>query len=282
MASVLDHDRFARQREAMIEHAIVGRGVRSERVLDAMRNIPREAFLPPSMEEFAYEDAPLPIAADQTISQPYIVALMMEALGLEGSEKVLEVGTGSGYAAAVLSRLAKQVYTVERIGQLAEKAASTLADLGIVNVHVLHGDGTHGWPEHAPFDAIVVAAGGPIVPESLKRQLRVGGRMVMPLGRDVRVQELVRITRASHDEYTTEELADVRFVPLIGDEGWRETALRPRDRARSSRDEQLRVITRSRETFDSIDSIDLDPLMRRIGDARVVLLGEATHGTSEF
>ena len=170
MATVLTHDRLAARREAMIEHAIVGRGIRSERVLAALRSVPREAFLPSSLEEFAYEDSPLPIAEGQTISQPYIVALMSEALDLSGGEKVLEVGTGSGYAAAILSHLAGQVYTVERIGQLAEKAAATLADLGIVNVHVLHADGTHGWPEHAPFDAIVVAAGGPIVPESLKRQ----------------------------------------------------------------------------------------------------------------
>jgi protein-L-isoaspartate(D-aspartate) O-methyltransferase len=282
MATVLERDRSAARREAMIEQAIVGRGVRSQRVLDAMRSVPREAFLPPSMEEFAYEDAPLPIAAGQTISQPYIVALMMEALELSGGEKVLEVGTGSGYAAAVLSHLAKHVYSVERIGQLAEKASSTLADLGIVNVRVLHGDGTHGWAEHAPYDAIVVAAGGPVVPETLKRQLRVGGRLVMPVGSDVHVQELVRVIRRSHDEYTTEDLADVRFVPLIGDEGWREKTLRPRERAPSPRDEPLRAIAGARETFDAIESADLEPLLRRIGDARVVLLGEATHGTSEF
>src|SRR5574337_462934 len=204
----------------MVEHAIASRGIGSELVLAAMRDVPRERFLPPSLAEFAYEDTALPIAAGQTISQPYIVALMADALALEGGEKVLEIGTGSGYAAAVLARIARDVYTVERIGELAGKAASTLADLGIANVHVRHGDGTHGWAEHAPYDAISVGAVGPAVPEALKRQLRIGGRMVIPVGTDARVQELVRVTRRSHDEFESEDLADVRFVPLIGAEGW--------------------------------------------------------------
>ena len=203
---------FDRLRHEMVEKAIVGRGVRSELVLDAMRSVPREAFLPAQLREFAYEDAPLPIEQDQTISQPYIVAFMTEALGLHGGEKVLEIGAGSGYAAAVLSRIAGEVYTVERIGQLAEKAAAKLADLGYHNVHVLHGDGTRGWPEHAPYDGIIVAAGGPSVPESLKEQLKVGGRLVIPVGRDPKVQELIRVTRVSEDEYEREDLADVRLA----------------------------------------------------------------------
>ena len=146
---------------------------------------------------------------------------MTEALALEGGEKVLEIGTGSGYAAAVLSRIAANVFTVERIGQLAEKAAAVLADLGYRNVHVLHADGTRGWvADHAPYDAIVVAAGGPEVPESLKTQLKIGGRLVIPVGIDRRVQELLRVTRLSEDEYQTEDIADVRFVPLVGAEGW--------------------------------------------------------------
>jgi protein-L-isoaspartate(D-aspartate) O-methyltransferase len=149
---------FAQLRDEMVEHHIAARGVRSTRVLQAMRKIPREAFLPGNLQEFAYEDSPLPIAEGQTISQPYIVALMAEALLLEGGEKVLEIGTGSGYAAAVLAEIAAEVYTVERIGQLAEKAAAALAEQGYDNVHVLHGDGTRGWPDHAPYDAIVVAA----------------------------------------------------------------------------------------------------------------------------
>ena len=173
---------FAALRDGMVDRQVAGRGVRSHLVLDAMRAVPRESFLPETQREFAYEDAPLPIAENQTISQPYIVALMTEALALKGGEEVLEIGTGSGYAAAVLSRIARNVYTVERIGQLAEKAAAVLAQLGYANVHVLHADGTRGWPEHGPYDAIVVAAGGPEVPESLKAQLKIGGRLVIPVG----------------------------------------------------------------------------------------------------
>ena len=211
---------FAALREEMVERNIAARGVRDELVLAAMRKVPRELFLPKSLREFAYEDSPLPIAGEQTISQPYIVAFMAEALLLRGGEKILEIGTGSGYAAAVLSEIAATVYTVERLGQLAEKAAATLADLGCDNVHVRHGDGTKGWPEHAPYDAIVVAAGGPQVPEALKEQLKIGGRLVIPVGADQRSQELVRVTRISAKQYRSEDIADVRFVPLIGEEGW--------------------------------------------------------------
>ena len=166
----------------MVERDIAARGVRDELVLDAMRKVPRELFLPKRLREFAYEDSPLPIAGEQTISQPYIVAFMAEALMLKGGEEVLEIGAGSGYAAAVLSEIAANVYSVERLGPLAERAAETLAELGYDNVHVLHGDGTRGWPDHAPYYAIVVAAGGPQVPESLKEQLKIGGRLVNPIG----------------------------------------------------------------------------------------------------
>jgi protein-L-isoaspartate(D-aspartate) O-methyltransferase len=279
---------FVRLRDEMVEQAVRARGVRSELVLHAMRSVPREAFLPNQLREFAYEDAPLPIEERQTISQPYIVALMTEALDLQGGERVLEIGTGSGYAAAVLAQIAGEVYSVERIGQLAEKAASTLADLGYHNVHVRHGDGTMGWPEHAPFDAIIVAAGGPTIPESLKEQLKIGGRLVIPVGRDPKVQELVRVTRTSESDYQREDLADVRFVPLIGQEGWpaegREpAATRPvRPFTRIIKKALAQEIANSCEPFESIETAQLDRLLARIGEARVVLLGEASHGTSEF
>jgi protein-L-isoaspartate(D-aspartate) O-methyltransferase len=279
---------FNKLREEMVKTAIFGRGVRSELVLNAMRSVPRESFLPTQLHEFAYDDAPLPIEEGQTISQPYIVAFMTEALVLRGGENVLEIGTGSGYAAAVLSEIAADVYTVERHGPLAEKAAATLADLGYYNVHVLHGDGTRGWPAHAPYDAIIVAAGGPTVPESLKTQLKVGGRLVIPVGADQRAQELVRVTRVSQTEYRREDLADVRFVPLLGEEGWvPEEANKVRiphaPSAVAYGDERLvNKIASAAEPFDSIDMADLGALLNRIGDARLVLLGEASHGTSEF
>jgi protein-L-isoaspartate(D-aspartate) O-methyltransferase len=278
---------FAQLRDRMVARQVAGRGVRSDLVLNAMRTVPRETFLPEPIQEFAYEDAPLPIAEGQTISQPYIVALMTEALALKGGEEVLEIGTGSGYAAAVLSRIARNVYTVERIGQLAEKAAAALANLGYANVHVLHADGTRGWPDHAPYDAIVVAAGGPEVPDSLKAQLKIGGRLVIPVGIDRHFQELVRVTRVSQHQYKTEDIADVRFVPLVGEEGWapqedRSVSPEYRPGVKTSDGTLAKAIATSCEGFEAINSADLEPLLRRIGNARIVLLGEATHGTSEF
>jgi protein-L-isoaspartate(D-aspartate) O-methyltransferase len=277
---------FVSRRSDMVEHQIAARGVLSKLVLEAMRKVPREEFLPPSLREFAYEDSPLPIAEGQTISQPYIVAFMADALLLKGGEQVLEIGTGSGYAAAVLAEIAADVYSVERIGQLAEKAAVTLTKLGCDNVHVLHADGTQGWPEHAPYDAIVVAAGGPRVPESLQQQLKVGGRLIIPVGTEVRAQELVRVTRVSQTEFRREDLADVRFVPLLGKEGW-EPEVKPPLRqkfqvVRPSEQPLSRIIASAAEPFGSIETADLNPVLNRIGDARVVLIGEASHGTSEF
>ena len=279
---------FAELRREMVEKQIAARGVRSSLVLDAMLQVPRERFVPESLSEFAYEDSPLPIEAEQTISQPYIVALMIEALDLRGGETVLEIGAGSGYAAAVLSRIAGEVYTVERIAELAQKAASTLADLNYRNVHVRHGDGTRGWPEHAPYDAIIVAAGGPSVPDTLKDQLKIGGRMVIPVGSDPRAQELVRVTRLAKDDFESEDIADVRFVPLIGEEGWLPeqgklaSFARPLARRQRADEDVINAIGFACTPFTSIDTADLTPLLDRIGDARVVLLGEATHGTSEF
>lgn len=208
------------RRRSMVERQILGRGVRDERVLEAMRTVPREAFLPESLAELAYDDTPLPIEEEQTISQPYIVALMAEALELKPADRVLEIGAGSGYAAAVLSRVAREVYTVERHGSLAGLARERLRRLGYGNVQVLHGDGTLGWPEHAPYDAIVVAAGGPDVPRSLQEQLAPGGRLVIPIGSDPRTQELIRVRRTGPDQWEREDLGAVRFVPLVGAQGW--------------------------------------------------------------
>jgi protein-L-isoaspartate(D-aspartate) O-methyltransferase len=289
MTSASEAGAYAERRRTMVERTIAQRGVHSRLVLEAVGAVAREQFLPAELREFAYEDAPLPIEAGQTISQPYIVALMTEALGLQGGERVLEIGTGSGYAAAVLAQIAKEVYTVERHGELASKAAETLAGLGCNNVHVRHGDGTLGWPEYAPFDAIVVAAGGPSVPEALKSQLKIGGRLVIPVGADRGLQELVRVTRHSEHQYQTEDLADVRFVPLVGAEGWAPEraddtpAARQRVRRGRTGDLELaKTITSCCERFTDLESVELEPLMRRIADARVVLIGEATHGTSEF
>jgi len=211
---------YSKLRERMVDYQIARRGVTSRVVLDAMRKVPRERFVSKGNRRFAYDDSPLPIGQSQTISQPYVVAYMAEALALEGGEKVLEIGTGSGYAAAVLGEIAAEVYTIERIKALADMARVVLEDLGYDNVHVQHGDGTLGWPDQAPFDGIVVTAGGPEVPETLKHQLRIGGRLVIPIGGYTTFQQLVRVTRVAEDEFDTEDLIPVRFVPLVGDEGW--------------------------------------------------------------
>lgn len=211
---------FSAQRQTMVDTQIRRRGLDAPSVLAAMRAVPREVFVPGYLQDSAYEDGPLPLLLGQTISQPYIVALMVDALALQPGQTVLEIGTGSGYAAAVLAQITAQVYTVERMAELAQTAMATLARLGITNVHVQHADGTLGWPEHAPFDAIVVAAGGPRVPEALTRQLRVGGHLVMPVGDDRHYQDLVRVTRRSEHSYTTDHLTGVCFVPLIGEQGW--------------------------------------------------------------
>ncbi len=211
---------FENLREEMVDQ-IRARGVESPRVLRAMGRVRRERYVPSCLGEFAYEDSALPIEEEQTISQPYIVAFMLDALGLLGDEKVLEIGTGSGYAAAVLGEIVREVYTIERHDKLARTAAERLARDGYGNVHVRHGDGTLGWSEQAPFDGIVVAAGGPSVPESLRQQLAIGGRLVIPVGDAPGHQQLVRVTRTAADQFQEERLAKVRFVPLVGAAGWR-------------------------------------------------------------
>jgi protein-L-isoaspartate(D-aspartate) O-methyltransferase len=202
----------------MVERQLAARGITDSRVLAAMERVPREAFVPPELAEYAYDDSPLPIGEGQTISQPYIVALMAEAAHIGPGARVLEVGTGSGYAAAVLAELAASVVSIERHAALAEKARAALMELGYGNVEVIEGDGSRGVPERAPYDAILVAAGAPAPPDSLKRQLAEGGRLVIPINVDSH-QELRVITRRG-DSYEEEDLGAVRFVPLLGEEGW--------------------------------------------------------------
>jgi protein-L-isoaspartate(D-aspartate) O-methyltransferase len=213
-------DKFEKERERMVTRQIASRGVTDQAVLDAMWVVPREVFVPKAYRDYAYDDAPLPIPDNQTISQPYVVAYMIAMLELKSTDRVLEIGTGSGYAAAILSRIVSEVYTVERHRRLADYARERLAEVGYENVHVLHDDGTHGWPEHAPYDGIIVAAGGPSIPVTLQKQLAVGGRLIMPVGRRRHHQNLVLLTRVDEDVFTDEKLAPVAFVPLIGDEGW--------------------------------------------------------------
>ena len=214
--------RFAEQRSFMVETQIAGRGISDAAVLAAMQTVPREKFVPARLADLAYDDGPLPIGEEQTISQPYVVALMTEALQLTRTDRALEIGTGSGYAAAVLAKIAAEVYTIERIASLAESARDRLAALGYASVHVRCGDGSLGWPEHAPYNAIVVTAGGPDVPQALLDQLAVGGRLVMPVGPSSYEQRLVRRVRATTDTFTSEDLGPVAFVPLIGAQGWPE------------------------------------------------------------
>lgn len=278
---------LAERRAFMVERQIAARGIRSARVLKAMNTVPREAFLPEELREFAYEDAPLPIAQKQTISQPYIVALMVEALQLEGHESVLEIGTGSGYAAAILAETVRKVTSIERHKALADRARELLQQLDYQNVSVIEGDGSQGMAEGAPFDAIVVTAGSPSVPESLKRQLAVGGRLVIPVGETKTNQALLRITRVGENEYQEEHLSDVRFVPLVGKSAWQETtpASAPAQGQKAQTADQVdisKLIAEAAEAFDDIEHVDFDKILQRIGNARVVLIGEASHGTSEF
>jgi protein-L-isoaspartate(D-aspartate) O-methyltransferase len=208
-----------RRRARMVEHQLEARGIADARVLDAMRRVPREQFVAVSLRRDAYADAPLPIGNGQTISQPYIVALMTESARVGPSDRVLEVGAGSGYASAVLSLLAAGVYAIERNADLCDAARRRLERLGHCNVKLRCGDGSVGWPEAAPFDAILVAAGGPAIPVALREQLADGGRLVMPVGDTPHHQELVKVTRHGA-AYRQETLCSVSFVPLIGARGW--------------------------------------------------------------
>ena len=213
-------DAIAAARRAMVETQLVRRGIQHPEVLRAMGTVPRERFVPPGEAPHAYDDSALPIGELQTISQPYIVALMLEAIAPSATDRVLEIGTGSAYGTAVLAEIVAEVYTVERLPTLAAAARTRLDELGYRNVHVLDGDGTLGWAAHMPYDGIVVTAGGPDVPAPLLPQLRVGGQLVIPIGPTARAQDLVRVTRRAPDDYVRASLGPVAFVPLIGAAGW--------------------------------------------------------------
>jgi protein-L-isoaspartate(D-aspartate) O-methyltransferase len=269
---------FAKARDRMVERQIAARGIRDRALLEAMRSVPREAFVPGHLDEFAYDDSPLPIESGQTISQPYIVALMIDAAGVKPGDRVLEIGAGSGYAAAVMGRIAAEVLAIERHHELARLAGERMARLGYTNVDILEGDGTEGLPEEAPFDAILAAASGSHVPEALLEQLAIGGRLVMPVGEPQSVQSLVKVTRISDDEYEEEDLGPVRFVPLIGAHGWRDP-----DKAGEGRPPSAPALLRkAAEPLPALDDLAFAEAFDRFADARVVLLGEASHGTSEY
>lgn len=214
-----DEAQYARQRKSMVADQIVARGIRDPLLIDALLEVPRHRFVPRENASMAYADGPLPIGQGQTISQPYIVALMTELLKLTGEENVLEVGTGSGYQAAVLARLARQVHTIERHGPLAERAERCLQDLGVTNVQIHVGDGSLGLPKYAPFDAIIVTAAAPKVPQPLLEQLAPAGRLVIPVGASG-AQDLQR-WRRENDNFEYESVLPVAFVPLRGEHGWK-------------------------------------------------------------
>jgi protein-L-isoaspartate(D-aspartate) O-methyltransferase len=213
---------YAAEREAMVERQLKRRGIAEQRILDAFLAVPREAFVDAAHAHLAYGDHPLPIEAGQTISQPYIVALMIQAAGIKPGDKVLEVGSGSGYAAAVISRIAAEVVGIERQHELVDAARERLERLGYRNVRIVEGDGTRGCPGEAPFDAILAAASGSHIPQPLVEQLNPGGSIVMPVGGPGWVQKLVKAAKQKDGTLQQSDLGDVRFVPLIGEEGWKD------------------------------------------------------------
>jgi protein-L-isoaspartate(D-aspartate) O-methyltransferase len=215
--SVQDH--FAAARNQMVEQQLVRRGIHHPALLNAMREVPREVFAPPDLQQFSYDDAPLPIGNGQTISQPYIVAAMIEAAGFEATHRVLEIGAGSGYAAAVMSRIVQHVYAIERHADLTTAAIKRITVLGYSNIELRTGDGTKGWPEKAPFDAILVAASGTDVPPAFRNQLAIGGRLIIPIDRGHRWQTLCCIVRRTGEVFEERDLGAVKFVPLIADDG---------------------------------------------------------------
>jgi protein-L-isoaspartate(D-aspartate) O-methyltransferase len=217
-------DGFEMVREAMVERLRTHYRISDERVLSVMQRLPRHQFLPAALAAQAYKDNAVPIGGGQTISQPFIVARMTELLALKGDEKVLEIGAGSGYQSAILASLARKVFAIERLPQLAAEAEQRLRALGLRNITVKTADGTEGWDTYRPFDAILVAAGGPVIPEPLIAQLKTGGKLVIPVGNEERSQRLVLVTKTALS-YTTEDHGPVSFVPLIGSFGWKESKM---------------------------------------------------------
>ncbi|MBM4424590.1 MAG: protein-L-isoaspartate(D-aspartate) O-methyltransferase [Chloroflexi bacterium] len=211
---------FADARAQMVREQLVARGITAKRALAAMGQVPREQFVPPEHRSFAYDDGPLPIGEGQTISQPFVAALMTQALRLSGEEHVLEIGAGSGYQTAILARLARRVWSVEKYALLAAHAREALSKLGIVNVEIAVGDGSFGWAEHAPYDAIIVTAAAPSIPAPLIEQLKPEGRLVIPVGS--RIDQDLECWQRRGEAWHIERLSPVRFVPLVGEWGWRE------------------------------------------------------------
>jgi protein-L-isoaspartate(D-aspartate) O-methyltransferase len=295
-AEVLD-SAYARDRAFMVERHLKARGIDDPLLLKAMGTVPRETFVPEHLQEFVYEDSALPIESGQTISQPYIVARMIELAEIKPGDKVLEVGAGSGYAASVMSRMANKVFAIERHEELAKLAAARLKRLGYANAEIICADGTKGLAEEAPFQAIIVSAGGPRVPEALKQQLAIGGRLIIPIGQ-FGYQTLIRVLRTGEDSFEEEDFGAVAFVPLIGEEGWAEPEregkakldaepsgyatglLLPAKRALTIHNRVSKLIAEAAEPFGDLH--ELCDLVERFSDRRVVMLGEATHGTAEF
>jgi protein-L-isoaspartate(D-aspartate) O-methyltransferase len=216
----MSEDQESLYRREMVEAQLMRRGITDRYTLDSMMKVPRHRFVPSNMQGLSYDDSPLVIGKGQTISQPYIVALMTQAAECNTNSVVLDIGTGSGYAAAVFAQFCHQVYSIERIPELAEEASQRFEALDYQNIQVKVGDGTLGWKEHAPYDAIVVTAGAPVLPEAMLSQLKVGGRLIIPVG-DSSMQKLMRYRKQGEDHHSEELLEYVRFVPLVGEEGWK-------------------------------------------------------------
>ena len=267
---------FTTLRERMVDRQIAARGLVEPRLLDAFRAVPREDFISGDYADYAYQDSPLPIESGQTISQPYIVALTIDAAGIKPGDKVLEVGAGSGYAAAVIGQIADRVVAVERHHELVELAQQRMRRLGYGNVEIVEGDGTLGWPAEAPFDAIVAAASGSHVPQSWIAQLKPGGRIVMPIGDPHEAQSLIKVTKRDDGSLEREDLGGVRFVPLIGQEGFSDGGSEALVRSLPQ------MIADAAEPLPDIEDPAFAALFDRYADARIVMLGEASHGTSEF